>query len=102
MDMEVTRPARLNTRIIRFEPPSRPKYSFIIPIYDRTRVVHESILSCLNQTTADFEVIVVLDGSPAETISTVSAIRDKRLRVFSYGSSFGTACRARNRAILEA
>ncbi len=79
------------------------RYSFVIPVYDRTREVREAIKSCLNQIHDRFEVIVVLDGSPIETRNTVSEFSsDDRVRVFSYETSSGNASRGRNRGILEA
>jgi glycosyltransferase involved in cell wall biosynthesis len=80
----------------------QPRFSFIIPIYDRDRVVHEAIKSCLNQSFDDFEIVAVLDGSPPRTREIVHSIADRRLRVFEYAEPSGTACRARNRGILEA
>lgn len=80
-----------------------PRFSFVIPVYDRTRVVYECVLSCLNQTYDDFEVIIVLDGSPPNTIELVNSFAgEKKVKIFKYENPFGTACRARNRGILEA
>ena len=39
------------------------KYSFIVPVYNRPDEVDELLASLLGQTLADFEVIVVEDGS---------------------------------------
>lgn len=83
-------------------PQIRPKYSFVVPIYDRTQYVKECINSILNQTSADFELIIVLDGSPKETREIVNQYESlQHIRFFSYPESFGTATRARNRGILE-
>ena len=39
------------------------KYSFIIPVYNRPDEVDELLASLLTQTVADFEVVIVEDGS---------------------------------------
>ncbi|CAA2160559.1 UDP-Glc:alpha-D-GlcNAc-diphosphoundecaprenol beta-1,3-glucosyltransferase WfgD [Methylobacterium brachiatum] len=81
----------------------RPRFSFVVPVYDRKRVVRECLLSCLRQTFDDFEIIVVFDGSPAETRDYLSEIcSHRKIKIFSYAEPFGTACRARNRGIQEA
>jgi glycosyltransferase involved in cell wall biosynthesis len=80
----------------------RPFFSFVVPVHDRLRYVEECLRSALNQTFDDFEIVVVLDGSPDPTRHVVEHIRadhPDRVRVFSYAEPFGTACRARNTAI---
>ena len=39
------------------------KYSFIVPVYNRPDEVDELLASLLTQTVADFEVVIVEDGS---------------------------------------
>ena len=80
-----------------------PLFSFVIPVYDRTDLLRNCINSALAQTITDFEVIVVMDGSPAETIAVVEEFRhDPRVRAFSYPTSSGNAVRGRNKGIIEA
>lgn len=76
--------------------------SFVIPVYDRTDVLREAIQSALNQTIHDIEVIIVTDGSPAETIVVVDEFaHDPRVRIFNYPKSSGNAVRGRNKGISE-
>jgi tetratricopeptide (TPR) repeat protein len=83
--------------------PNRPTFSIVIPIYDRTQLLYETLVSLCNQTYQNFEVILVLDGSPLETRSVVEKFnQDSRFRVFSYPEASGNACRGRNRGIIEA
>jgi glycosyltransferase involved in cell wall biosynthesis len=80
-----------------------PLVSFVIPVYDRTDLLREAIQSALNQTVQVFEVILVTDGSPPDTMSVVNEFRaDSRVRIFSYPVSSGNAVRGRNKGILEA
>jgi|GEM_PF-3030130 len=81
-----------------------PVFSIIMPIYDRTQLLRESLTSLLNQSYSDFELLLVLDGSPDATRAVVKEFseRDQRIRVFSYADSSGNACRGRNRGIIEA
>ena len=45
-----------------------PRFSVIIPVYNRAKLVKEAIDSVLSQTNKDFEVIVVDDGSTDDTL----------------------------------
>ncbi len=90
--------------ILRQSSIQKPTFSVVMPIYDRTQLLRESLTSIINQSYENFEVILVLDGSPSETRSVVDEFRerDNRIRVFSYSDSSGNACRGRNRGIIEA
>ncbi len=57
-------------------------FSIIIPTYNRAEFITATIQSVLNQTFADFEILVVDDGSTDPTEDIVSAISDKRVRYF--------------------
>ncbi len=77
--------------------------SVIIPIYDRTHELREAIESVLAQTYANFELLLVTDGSPAETRAVVESYRSHpQVRIFNYLDNTGTAVRGRNRGIKEA
>ena len=66
-------------------------------------MLREAIRSALNQTVRDLEVILVLDGSPPETIEVTNEFRHHpRVRIFSFPTQSGTAVRGRNKGILEA
>lgn len=79
-----------------------PLVSFVIPVYDRTDKLIRAVNSALNQTYPKIEVILVLDGSPSETVKTALQLSfDPRVRLFSYDDNSGTAVRGRNRGILE-
>jgi O-antigen biosynthesis protein len=78
-------------------------FSFVVPVYDRTQKLRESIRSLLRQTLPDFEIILVCDGSPEPTLEVVDELAaSDKVRVFHYASNSGNACRGRNRGIREA
>lgn len=77
--------------------------SVVIPIYDRTDVLRESIQSILTQTYQDLELILVCDGSPQATLDIVDSYADDpRVRIYKYTDNSGNSVRGRNRAIQEA
>ena len=53
-----------------------PKYSFIVPVYNRPQEVDELLDSMLCQTDRDFEVVVVEDGSAIDCQHIVEAKKE--------------------------
>lgn len=77
--------------------------SVIIPIYDRTKELQESIESILSQTYQKFEMILVTDGSPEETMEMVESYRENpKIKIFHFYDNSGNAVRGRNKGIREA
>ncbi|MEN4010846.1 MAG: glycosyltransferase [Bellilinea sp.] len=80
-----------------------PKISVIIPVYDRVVELKQSIESILNQTYDNYEVILVTDGSPQETMQIVNEYStNPKVRIFRYFDNSGSPVRGRNRGIKEA
>lgn len=77
-----------------------PLISVIIPVYNGQKTIRETILSVLNQTYKNLELIVINDGSLDLTLNVVYSIQDSRLKVFSYAKS-GVSI-SRNRGIEKA
>lgn len=65
-----------------------PKVSVIMPVYKTEATVAAAIESVLAQTSADFELLCVNDGSPdnAGAILAGYAAKDRRIRVFTQGN----------------
>lgn len=71
---------------------SELKFSVIIPTYNRSDRIVGAIRSILNQTYADFEIIVVDDGSTDDTQKIISTIEDPRVHyVFQSNKERGAA-----------
>lgn len=54
-----------------------PKFSIIIPVYNRPQEVQELLESLTHQTTGDFEVIIVEDGSSVRCEEITRSFADK-------------------------
>jgi glycosyltransferase involved in cell wall biosynthesis len=78
-----------------------PAVSVVIPTYHRPDLVLRAVRSVLEQTLADFELIVVVDGRDTATSQALGAIRDARLSVFVPDRHLGNAD-ARNAGIARA
>lgn len=67
--------------------------SVIIPAYNASKTVEQSIQSVLDQTYLNLEVIVIDDGSTDDTLLTSSNIIDERLFCFRIKNSGASAAR---------
>jgi glycosyltransferase involved in cell wall biosynthesis len=75
-----------------------PRVSVIIPAYNREAYVGASIESVLHQTFADFELLVIDDGSTDRTREVVRTFHDSRLRFLYHERNQGLP-RTRNAGI---
>ncbi|WP_176084634.1 glycosyltransferase family 2 protein [Martelella sp. HB161492] len=62
---------------------NNPAASIIVPAYNAATTIRETLDSLLDQTFADFEIIVVDDGSSDSTVAIVKGYADPRLRLIS-------------------
>lgn len=77
-----------------------PTISVVVPAYNVERTILETIESVQKQTFADFELVVINDGSTDQTVELIETVQDPRLKVFSYSN--GGLPVARNRGISQA
>lgn len=77
-----------------------PVISIVIPVYNGSTTIQETIESVLKQTFQDFEIIIINDGSQDRTLEVISNFKDSRIQVFSFPNS-GLAV-SRNRGIAKA
>ncbi len=75
-----------------------PEVSIIIPSYNRASSLKKTLISIINQTYTDYEVIIVSNGSTDNTKNIVDQFQDARLKyVFQKGS--GSPASPRNTGI---
>lgn len=58
----------------------KPKVSVLIPSYNHSNYIKETISSVLNQTFTDFELIVLDDCSTDDSVSVIKSFSDDRLK----------------------
>ena len=75
--------------------------SVIIPSYNREKTIERAVMSVLNQTYRDLELIVVDDCSKDNTVEVLKSIKDDRLKIIRLEKNSG-ACVARNVGIENA
>ncbi len=59
------------------------KISVILPVFNGEKYIRKAIESVLNQTLADFELIIVNDGSTDNTFNIIGEFRDSRIKVIT-------------------
>lgn len=79
---------------------SAPLFSVIVPAWNASRFVADTVASVLAQTVQDLEVIVVNDGSTDDTAAVVRGIADARVHLVEQSNAGVSA--ARNKGITHA
>ena len=79
-----------------------PRISVLIPVYNASQYLNESIGSLLNQTFKDFELICVNDGSKDDSLDILKSFASEDSRVKVFDKENGGCGSARNRALEEA
>lgn len=70
-----------------------PFFSIIVPAYNRAHMIGHTIESVLRQTFADWELIIVDDGSKDSTKGVVESYPDKRIRYIYQDNAERSAAR---------
>lgn len=68
---------------------TQPLFTVIIPNYNMGKWVKDSITSVLNQTYADFELIVIDNCSTDQSREEIASIKDSRLKSYTQVSNIG-------------
>lgn len=76
---------------------SLPTVSIIIPTFNRSALLKQALISCMEQTYQDFEVIIIDDGSTDDTKQMVEGLNSKKI-TYIYQENCGRS-RARNKAL---
>ena len=69
---------------------SKPVISVVIPLYNHEKYIESCLLSVLNQSYQDFEIIIINDGSTDRSEEVVKTVRDNRIR-YVYQTNQGAA-----------
>ncbi|HMM16329.1 MAG TPA: glycosyltransferase family 2 protein [Petrimonas sp.] len=75
-------------------------FSVIIPLYNKAGYIERAILSVLNQTYPNFEIVVVNDGSTDNGKEIVKKLSDKRIKLINQPN--GGVSSARNNGVKHA
>ncbi len=80
---------------------ANPKFSIIVPAYNRADCLRNAVQSVLAQTDGDWELIIVDDASTDETLKVAKecAAGDERIQVLALSKNHGAAG-ARNKGIV--
>jgi len=71
----------------------KPRFSIIVPTFNRADTILETLNSCLAQSLADLQVVVVDDGSSDDTLAVLKQVDDDRLVVVSQENAGPAAAR---------
>jgi glycosyltransferase involved in cell wall biosynthesis len=77
-------------------PRAVPRVSVVIPTFNRARDLTRCLDSLLNQSFADFEVLVCDDGSTDDTARMVSRYTERLRLTYHWAENFGGPARPRN------
>ncbi len=69
----------------------KPEVSVVINAYNVGKYIHKAIMSVLNQTFSDFELIIVNDASTDNTLDIIKMIKDPRIVVISNKKNRGVS-----------
>ena len=58
-------------------------FSIVIPLYNKANYIENTLKSVLNQTFADYEIIVINDGSTDDSVTKVIGFNDSRIQLFN-------------------
>lgn len=60
-----------------------PRFSVVIPLYNKEKDILNTLKSVSNQTFNNFEVLVIDDGSTDRSVEVVKQVKDKRIKLIT-------------------
>lgn len=78
-----------------------PRVTVLMPVYNGAAYLRQAVDSILSQTLADFEFLIVNDGSTDDSRAMVTSYRDPRIRILDNPENIGIT-RSLNRGLAEA
>lgn len=73
-------------------------FSVIMPAYNAEKTIRDSIISVLEQTHTNFELLIINDNSSDETLNIIKSFSDNRIKVITNEKNLGVA-ESRNKGI---
>lgn len=70
-----------------------PRFSVVIPVYNRAHLLLRTLQSVFCQTFQDFEIIIIDDGSDDDIAETMAAVTDPRVRFIRQSNAGASAAR---------
>ena len=58
------------------------KFSVVIPLYNKSEHIVETLQSAVNQKNQDYEIIIIDDGSTDESMEKVKSIESDKIHIF--------------------
>ncbi len=68
---------------------NEPKITILMPVYNGEKYIYKAIKSILNQTFANFEFLIINDGSTDQSIEIIKSFKDPRIYVVSNNKNLG-------------
>lgn len=69
---------------------TKPKVSIIIPAFNTSRYLKKTILSCINQTYKNIEIIIIDDKSTDDSLKIIQSFSDTRIKLIKNPKNLGT------------
>ena len=63
---------------------NKPKISVVMPAFNAAKTIANAIMSILNQTEQDFELVIIDDGSTDNTEKVIAQFKDERIRYYAF------------------
>ena len=80
----------------------KPAISITMPAFKAAAFIEETIQSVLNQTFTDFELVIVDDCSPDDTVARIQAFDDSRIKLYQNETNTKLIAKNRNIALSKA
>jgi glycosyltransferase involved in cell wall biosynthesis len=68
-------------------------FSIVISLYNKANYIENTLKSVLNQTFADYEIIVINDGSTDDSVTKVLGFNDSRIQLYNQENQGASAAR---------
>lgn len=66
-----------------------PKITVLLPVYNSEGYIKQAIESILHQTLANFEFLIIDDGSTDNSMAVIKSIQDKRIKILQNEKNIG-------------